>query len=82
MGGGAEWIWNIANQHFPGALRIVDIWRARELIRDLAAKLFAADDSRRKSWVSTLRRDLPWSVYRATVVVECIGSTIARAAIE
>ena len=30
LGDGAEWIWNIAKQHFAGALQIVDIWHARE----------------------------------------------------
>jgi hypothetical protein len=25
MGDGAEWIWNLAEQHFPGAVQIVDI---------------------------------------------------------
>ena len=30
LGDGAEWIWNIANQHFVGAVQIVDVWHARE----------------------------------------------------
>jgi hypothetical protein len=38
LGDGAEWIWNIADQHFVGAIQIVDIWHAREHIWDLAAK--------------------------------------------
>jgi hypothetical protein len=25
MGDGAEWIWNIADLHFPGAIQIVDL---------------------------------------------------------
>ena len=28
LGDGAEWIWNIADQHFVGAIQIVDIWHA------------------------------------------------------
>jgi hypothetical protein len=35
LGDGAEWIWNIADQHFVGAIQIVDIWHAREHIWDL-----------------------------------------------
>lgn len=27
---GAEWIWNIADQHFPGAIQIVAIYHARQ----------------------------------------------------
>ena len=30
IGDGAEWIWNIAAQHFPGAIQIVDLYHARQ----------------------------------------------------
>ena len=30
MGDGAEWIWNLADQHFPGAVQIVDLYHARQ----------------------------------------------------
>lgn len=30
MGDGSHWIWNIAEQHFPGAVQIVDLYHARE----------------------------------------------------
>ena len=30
MGDGAEWIWNLAEQYFPGAVSIVDLFHARE----------------------------------------------------
>jgi len=26
IGDGAVWIWNLADQHFPGALQIVDLY--------------------------------------------------------
>lgn len=48
LGDGAEWIWNIAYQHFVGAIQIVDIWHAREHIWDLTAKLFPGDEKTRK----------------------------------
>jgi hypothetical protein len=31
MGDGAEWIWNLAQQHFPGAVQIVDLYHARQV---------------------------------------------------
>jgi hypothetical protein len=37
LGDGAEWIWNIADQHLAGAIQIVDIWHAREHLWDVAA---------------------------------------------
>src|ERR1019366_10647907 len=30
IGDGAEWIWHIADQHFPGAIQIVDLYHARQ----------------------------------------------------
>lgn len=30
MGDGAEWIWNLADQYFPGAIQIVDLYHARQ----------------------------------------------------
>ena len=37
IGDGAEWIWNIASQHFPGAVQIVDLYHARQHLWDLNA---------------------------------------------
>jgi hypothetical protein len=28
MGDGAEWIWNLVEQYFPGAVQIVDLYHA------------------------------------------------------
>lgn len=53
-----EWIWNIADQHFAGAIQIVDIWHAREHLWDLAAKLFPSDETQRKRWAKKLIQKL------------------------
>jgi hypothetical protein len=58
LGDGAEWIWNLANQHFAGALQIVDIWHAREHLWDAAAQLFPSDEKLRKSWAKKLIKKL------------------------
>ena len=58
LGDGAEWIWNIAGQHFAGAIQIVDIWHAREHIWDVAAKLLPSDEKQRKSWAKKLIKKL------------------------
>jgi hypothetical protein len=39
IGDGAEWIWNLAGQHFSGAIRIVDLYHARQHLWELARKL-------------------------------------------
>jgi hypothetical protein len=50
LGDGAEWIWNLADQHFAGAIQIVDIWHARQHLWELAGKLFPSDETQRKRW--------------------------------
>jgi len=51
IGDGAEWIWNIADEHFPGAIQIVDLFHARQHLWDLARLLYPGDDARQKSWM-------------------------------
>lgn len=51
IGDGAEWIWNIAQEHFPGAIQIVDLFHARQHLWDLARLLYPADTKRRNAWL-------------------------------
>lgn len=57
MGDGSRWIWNIADQHFPGAIQIVDLYHAREHLWEIARKLYPADEVAQKRW---LLRKLDW----------------------
>jgi hypothetical protein len=51
IGDGAEWIWNNADQHFPGAVQIVDLFHARQHLWELARLLHAGDIPRQKQWI-------------------------------
>ena len=51
IGDGAEWIWNLADQHFPGAVQIVDLYHARQHLWDLARKLHPNDLTNQKAWI-------------------------------
>jgi hypothetical protein len=51
MGDGAEWIWNLADQYFPGATQIVDLFHARQHLWDLARKLHPNDESGQRRWM-------------------------------
>ncbi|MGA2185722.1 MAG: ISKra4 family transposase [Bryobacteraceae bacterium] len=53
IGDGAEWIRNIAQQHFPGAIQIVDLFHARQHVWDLARKPFPMDKAERECWITT-----------------------------
>jgi hypothetical protein len=51
IGDGAEWIWNLAQEHLPGALQIVDLFHARQHLWDLARLLYPIDIRRRNAWI-------------------------------
>jgi hypothetical protein len=51
IGDGAEWIWNLTHQHFPGAIQIVDLYHARQHLWDLARKLHPNDEVQQKRWM-------------------------------
>jgi len=58
IGDGAVWIWNLADQHFPGAIQIVDLYHARQHLWELAAKLFPAHEQDRKRWIARCLKQL------------------------
>jgi hypothetical protein len=58
MGDGAEWIWNLAEQHFPGAVQIVDLFHARQHLWELARKLYPNDEVSQKAWIKVHQRRL------------------------
>jgi hypothetical protein len=55
IGDGAVWIWNLADQHFPGAVQIVDLYHARQHLWDLAALLYAQDAASKKRWMTSMK---------------------------
>ena len=48
---GAEWIWNLADQHFPGSIQIVDLYHARQHLWDLARSLYPNEETKQKRWI-------------------------------
>ena len=58
MGDGAEWIWNLAEQHFPGAVQIVDLYHARQHLWDLARKLHPNDQVAQRAWMKVHQKRL------------------------
>jgi len=49
LGDGAVWIWNLADQHFPGAIQIVDLYHARQHLWKIAALLHPQDAVAKKT---------------------------------
>lgn len=58
MGDGAEWIWNLAEQYFLGAVQIVDLFHARQHLWELARKLYPSDAVNQKAWMKVHQRRL------------------------
>jgi len=51
MGDGADWIWNICEEQFPGAIQIVDLYHARQHLWDLGGKLHPNNENSKRRWV-------------------------------
>lgn len=50
LGDGAAWIWNLAQEYFPGATEIVDVWHAQQHIWDAVHAVYASDNPIGKLW--------------------------------
>ncbi len=58
IGDGAPWIWNVAAEHFPGAVEIVDLYHARQHLWELAKKLWPTDERQRLRWAKKWQKRL------------------------
>jgi len=58
MGDGAEWIWNLAAEHFHGALQIVDLYHARQHLWEVARALYPNQTVPQKAWMKVHQKRL------------------------
>ena len=58
MGDGAEWIWNLAAEHFSGAVEIVDLYHARQHLWDVARALYPNQTVPQKAWMKVHQKRL------------------------
>ena len=58
LGDGVAWIWNLADEHAPGAIQIVDIWHAKEHLFDVAKAIFGAGADLADQWGKRRRDEL------------------------
>ncbi len=56
LGDGAAWIWRLANEHFPGAVQIVDIYHAREHVWKIARAVFGPNTPAASVWAEKMCR--------------------------
>jgi hypothetical protein len=50
LGDGAKWIWNIATEHFPDAIQIVDRFHVKQHLSDVARSVYGAGSDLGARW--------------------------------
>ncbi len=50
LGDGALWVWNLADEYFPGALQIVDRFHAKQKLSDVAKSIYGPQSTLAKEW--------------------------------
>jgi hypothetical protein len=80
IGDGAEWIWNLADIHFPGAVQIVDLYHARQHLWDLARRLHPNDPLLQKAWMKVHQKRLldKGKIEKLVLALRSIESTNAE----
>ena len=58
IGDGAEWIWNLSAEQFPGAIEIVDIYHAKGHLCDVAKAIHGAGTDLAAQWGKDRRDEL------------------------
>ena len=58
IGDGAAWIWNLAAEHFPGAIEIVDIYHAKQHLCDVAKAIYGPGTDLADRWARDRRAEL------------------------
>ena len=58
IGDGAAWIWNLAAEHFPDAIEIVDIYHAKQHLCDVAKAIYGPGTDLADRWASDRRAEL------------------------
>lgn len=58
VGDGAHWIWNIADELFPEAIQILDIFHAKQHLSEVASAIFTGQETLASSWGHLRRHQL------------------------
>ena len=58
LGDGAVWIWNLADEQFPGAIQIVDLYHAKGHLWDVAQAIYGAGSDLGEPWAKQRREEL------------------------
>ena len=60
---GPLWIWNLADEHFPDAVQIVDRFHAKQHLSDVSKSIYGAGSDLAQQWAS--ERHASWTILDA-----------------
>lgn len=58
LGDGAKWIWNLADEHFPDAVQIVDLFHAKGYLSDVGKAIYGATSDLAQVWARERHEEL------------------------
>jgi hypothetical protein len=58
LGDGAEWIWNLADQHFAGGAQLLDVYHGVEKLAEAGREEFGQETVDMEEWLDEARRNL------------------------
>jgi len=58
LGDGAKWIWNLATEHFPDAVQIVDRFHAKQHLSDVGKSIYGATSELARAWAKARHDEL------------------------
>jgi hypothetical protein len=76
LGDGAEWIWNLADDHFHGAAQVLDVWHAAQKLAEAARAALGAGEEFR-AWLERAKGKLVADGYAGAC--EALGGLTAVA---
>lgn len=80
LGDGAPWIWNIADEHFPMAYQIIDLYHARQCYIKVGKLFFPEKSKELQRWIQKRERELDKGDTKAVVrALECLQSRSKKA---
>jgi hypothetical protein len=77
---GAHWIWNLADEHFPGATRIVDWYHASHYVWQAAHAIYGAGTPLAKRWAK--RRLAELGAGQVSKVLRALGKAPQRESVQ
>jgi hypothetical protein len=70
LGDGAEWIWKLVAEHFPGAVQILDWFHAAEYLMPVAKTAFSTEEAQ-NNWVAQTKQAL-WDGMIDEAITACL----------